>query len=479
MELNLTPLLPAAEIALTALVVLILDLFLKENEKGLLATISFIGLGIAAAMAWLLWGSQESGFGDTIVLDNFGLFFTQLLVATTVLCVLSSAQYLRETNIPPGEYYALVLFATLGMILMAVANDLILFFLGLETMSIAVYILTGLRRDRTQSSESAMKYFLIGAFATGFFLYGIALIYGATGSTNLSRISSRLIEATREPNLLLNTGAVLLVIGLAFKIAAVPFHFWAPDVYEGAPTSVTAFMAVAVKTAAFAGWARIVVHQLAPLNQEWSTVFWILAILTMTLGNLLAIVQTSVKRMLAYSSIAHAGYLLIGVVAGDEFGGSALLFYLLTYGAMSFGAFTVMLALQDGNLDNEEYRHFAGLGFKRPFLAMAMSIFMLSLAGFPPLGGFTGKFYLFRSAVLSGYTDLAIIGVLNSLLSLGYYLRVIVMMYMDQGGVDGKSLRSSPYLYAAVTLTVAATLYLGILPSSALEISRKAFLSLR
>lgn len=479
MELNLTPLLPAAEIALTALVVLILDLFLRENEKGLLATISVVGLGIAAVLAWLLWGSQESGFGDTIVLDNFGLFFTQVLVATTVLCVLCSAQYLRETKIPPGEYYTLILFATLGMIFMAMANDLILFFLGLETMSMAVYILTGLRRDRIQSSESAMKYFIIGAFATGFFLYGIALIYGATGSTNLSRIGSRLIQAAYEPNLLLTAGAVLLVIGLAFKIAAVPFHFWAPDVYEGAPTSVTAFMAVAVKAAAFAGWARIVVHELAPLSQEWRTVFWMLAILTMTLGNLLAIVQTSVKRMLAYSSIAHAGYLLIAIVAGEEFGGSALLFYLLSYGAMSFGAFAVVLGLHDSNGENEEYRHFAGLGFKRPFLAGAMSVFMLSLAGFPPLGGFTAKFYLFRSAVLSGYTDLAIIGVLNSLLSLIYYLRVIVMMYMDQGGVEGKSLRSSPYLYAAVTFTVMATLYLGILPSSALEISHRAFLSLR
>jgi len=479
MELNLTPLLPAAEITLTALTVLVLDLFLNENEKGLLATISLIGLGIVGAIAWLLWGSQETGFHDSIILDNFGLFFTNLFVAVAALNILFSMPYLTETRIPTGEYYALILFSTLGMILMAMANDLILFFLGLETMSIAVYVLAGIWREKAQSSESAMKYFVIGAFATGFFLYGVALIYGVTGSTNLSRIGTYLVQAPRESNLLLRAGAMLIVIGLAFKIAAVPFHFWAPDVYQGAPTSVTAFMAVAVKAAAFAGWGRIIVHQLAPLSQEWSIVFWILAILTMTLGNLLAIVQTNVKRMLAYSSIAHAGYLLIAIVAGDEFGGSALLFYLLAYAAMTLGAFAVILALKDGNADNEEYGHFAGLAFRRPFLAMAMSVFMLSLAGFPPLGGFTGKFYLFRAAIFSGYTDLAVVGVLNSLLSLVYYLRVIVMMYMEQGGVAGKSLRNAPYLYATLTVAVAATLYFGILPSSALELSRRAFLSLR
>jgi NADH-quinone oxidoreductase subunit N len=479
MELNLTPLLPAAEITLTALTVLVLDLFLNENEKGLLATISLIGLSIVGAIGWLLWGSQETGFHDSIILDNFGLFFTNLFVAVSGLCILFSVRYLAETKIPAGEYYALILFSTLGMILMAMANDLILFFLGLETMSIGVYVLAGIWRERAQSSEAAMKYFMVGAFATGFFLYGIALMYGATGSTNLSRIGTHLIQAAHESNLLLRAGAFLIVIGLAFKVAAVPFHFWAPDVYEGAPTSVTAFMAVAVKAAAFAGWGRIIVHQLAPLSQEWSIVFWILAILTMTLGNLLAIVQRSVKRMLAYSSIAHAGYLLIAVVAGDEFGGSALLFYLMAYAAMTLGAFAVVLALKNDDDDNEEYRHFAGLGFRRPFLAMAMSVFMLSLAGFPPLGGFTGKFYLFRAAVLSGYTDLAIIGVLNSLLSLVYYLRVIVMMYMEQGGVEGKSMRNSPYLYATLTVTLAATLYFGILPSAALELSRRAFLSLR
>ncbi|MFQ5539668.1 MAG: NADH-quinone oxidoreductase subunit N, partial [Candidatus Binatia bacterium] len=262
-------------------------------------------------------------------------------------------------------------------------------------------------------------------------------------------------------------------------VAAVPFHFWAPDVYEGAPTSVTGFMAVAVKAAAFAGWIRILVHQLAPMGSEWSYILWTMAVLTMTVGNVLAIAQASVKRMLAYSSIAHAGYLLIGVIAGGTDGGSALLFYLLAYTLMSLGAFGVVMALKEGENDNEQYTHFAGLGFRRPFLGMTMSIFMLSLAGFPPLGGFSGKFYLFRSAIVSGHTDLAIIGVLNSLLSVIYYLRVIVMMYMEEGGVQGKSFDSSPYLYIAIALAALGVLYLGVAPTTALDFSRLSFLSLK
>ena len=479
MDFNLTPLLPAAEVTLTALTVLLLDLFLKQEEKGALAWISIIGLGIAGWMAFFLWDSNESAFQDSLILDNFGLFLTSLFLGGALITILSSVHYLKETNIRQGEYYALILFSTSGMILMAMANDLILFFLGLETMSVAVYILTGMWRERSQASEAAMKYFMIGAFATGFLLYGIALIFGATGSTNLSRISTLLTQSTLQGRLLFVTGVYLLLIGLAFKVAAVPFHFWVPDVYEGAPTSVTGFMAVSVKAAAFAGWARIFLHHLAPLQSEWNSPLWVIAILTMTIGNLLAIAQSSVKRMLAYSSIAHAGYMLIGVVAGEEAGGPALLFYLLAYLAMSLGAFAVVMALKEGERDNEEYSHYAGIGFKRPFLGLAMSIFMLSLAGFPLLSGFTGKFYLFRSAIVAGYTDLAIIGALNSLLSVIYYLRVIVMMYMEEGGVEGKSFVGSPYLYAAIGMAAFGTVALGSFPAPALELSQVAFLSLR
>jgi NADH-quinone oxidoreductase subunit N len=417
MDVNPVPLLPAVQVLVTALVVMLLDLFLKEDEKGLLAWISLLGLALCSGEAVFLWGSQESAFGESFYLDNFALLFTQLFLGAGALTILSSIQYLRTAKIHEGEYYAMVLFATLGMVLMAAANDLMVFFLALETMSVAVYVLTGIERNSGRSAEAAMKYFLTGAFATGFLLYGIALIYGSTGSTNLNQISAYLLEPVAEwPNYLVG-GALLLLAGFAFKIGAVPFHFWVPDVYEGAPTPITGLMSVGVKAAAFAAWARIVLHKLSPLDAEWVFPVAVLAVATMTLGNLLAIAQTSVKRMLAYSSIAHAGYLLIGIVAGEEWGGMPLIFYLLAYASMTSGAFAVVTALGDGETARESYRDFAGLGFKRPFLALAMVLFMLSLAGFPPLAGFTGKFYIFRSAVLSGNTPLAIIGVLNSLLS--------------------------------------------------------------
>jgi NADH-quinone oxidoreductase subunit N len=478
MNVNPIPLLPAAQVLVTALVVMLLDLFLKEKEKGLLAWISLLGLVLCSAEAAFLWGSHEGAFRDSYNLDNFALFFTQIFLGIAALTILSSIDYIKAARIPEGEFYSMVLFATFGMILMAAGNDLMVFFLGLETMSVAVYVLTGIQRNSSRSAEAAMKYFLTGAFATGFLLYGIALIYGATGSTNLNRISTYLVEPTGDWPYYLVGGSLLLLTGFAFKVGAVPFHFWIPDVYEGAPTPVTGLMSVGVKAAAFAAWGRIVLHKLSPLDADWVFPVTILAVATMTLGNLLALSQSSVKRMLAYSSIAHAGYLLIGIAVGEEWGGMPLLFYLLTYGFMTAGAFAVVTALSAGDTVREKYSDFAGLGFKRPFLAFTMTLFMLSLAGFPPLAGFTGKFYIFRAAVLSGQTVLAIIGVLNSLLSVVYYLRVIVAMYMEEGGAPAKSFTQSPYLYAAVFLAMAGTLYLGILPSSALEWSRLAFFSL-
>jgi NADH-quinone oxidoreductase subunit N len=475
----LTPLLPSAEVLLTALTVLLLDLFVGKGEKGILVWISLAGLALAGGMAVFLRGGQPGAFQTTILLDPFALFFTLLFLVAAALTILSSVQYIREAGIREGEFYVLILLSTFGMILMAAANDLILFFLGLETMSIAVYVLTGMWRERSRAAEAAMKYFLIGAFATGFLLYGIALIFGATGSTHLGRIAAVLTQPKGQGSIFLPAGVLLVLVGLAFKVAAVPFHFWVPDVYDGAPTPVSAFMAVAVKAAAFAGWARIFLFQLAPLQNEWTVLLKALAILTMTVGNVLAIAQSSVKRMLAYSSIAHAGYLLIAVVAGGAAGGQALLFYLLSYGAMTLGAFGVLTALKEGDKDGEAYGDFAGLGFRRPFLGMAMTLFMLSLAGFPPLTGFTGKFYLFRSAIVAGHVDLAIIGALNSLLSVFYYLRVIVMMYMEEGGVEGKPFARAPYLYLAIAVAVVGTVYLGVLPAPALDWSLKSFSSLR
>ncbi len=479
MDVNLIPLLPAAQVLLTGLVVLLRDLFIGEREsKGMLAVLSLVGLGLAAGEAVLLWGASESAFNESLVLDNFAIFFTLIFLLIAGLTILSSIQYVRQTGIHEGEFYALVLFATVGMILMAGANDLIVFFLGLETMSLAVYVLAGIWRADSRSSEAAMKYFIMGAFATGFLLYGIALIYGAAGSTNLNRIAAYLAEQPREWPLYLVGGGFLLLAGFAFKVGAVPFHFWVPDVYEGAPTPVTGFMSTAVKAAAFAAWGRILMHKLSPLDGDWVFPLWVIAIGTMTLGNLLAITQTSVKRMLAYSSIAHAGYLLIAVVVGEEWGGLSLMYYIVAYALMTVGAFAVLSFLAEGNNTRETYGDFAGLGFKRPFIALAMALFMLSLAGFPPLAGFVGKFYLFRAAVNAGHLALAIIGVLNSLLSVIYYLRVIVAMYMEEGGAEGKSFGQAPYVYIAIAVALTGTIYLGILPATALDWSRIAFASL-
>ena len=301
MDASLLPLLPAVQVLLTALVVLVRDLFIEEEKpKGYLAFLSLIGIGLAVAETVALWGVHESAFNDGVVLDNFALFFSLIFLLVGALTILSSTPYIRQAGIQEGEYYALILFSILGMMIMVAANDLLIFFLGLETMSVAVYVLTGMWRSNARSSEAAMKYFLMGAFATGFLLYGIALIYGAAGSTNLNVIADYLVEQPAAWPLYLVGGGFLLLVGFAFKVGAVPFHFWVPDVYEGAPTPVTGFMSVAVKAAAFAAWMRILTHKLSPLDSDWTAPLWILAVATMTFGNLLAIGQTSVKRMLAY-----------------------------------------------------------------------------------------------------------------------------------------------------------------------------------
>ena len=369
MNVNFLPLLPAVQVLLTALIVLIRDLFISEREsRGYLAFISLLGIGLAVAESLALWGGQQGAFDDTLMLDSFALYFSLIFLLAAALTILSSIQYLRLTAIHEGEFYALVLFATVGMMIMAAANDLLVFFLGLETMSIAVYVLTGMWRASDRATEAAMKYFFIGAFATGFLLYGIALIYGATGSTHLNVIADALVEQPSQWPAYLIGGGLLLLVGFAFKVGAVPFHFWVPDVYEGAPTPVTGFMAVAVKAAAFAAWARVLLHKLSALDSDWVFPLWLIAIGTMTLGNLLALTQSSVKRMLAYSSIAHAGYLLIAIVVGEEWGGLPLLFYVASYALMTVGAFAVLTSVADGDGPNENYASFAGLGFKRPFL---------------------------------------------------------------------------------------------------------------
>jgi len=470
--------LPLLIVTGTAVVVMVADLWMEGPDREGLGWIGLIGLIATAVAAITLWTTRLSSFSDAIVLDRYGLFFTLLFCVASGVTLLMSMNYLELTDIRTGDYYSLILFSTVGMVLMATATDLIVLFLGLEVMSVAAYALAGISRTQLRSNEAALKYFLLGAFATGFLLLGIALLYGATGTTTLGPMAPAIAKAGAEQRTLLIAGMALLIVGFGFKVAAVPFHVWTPDVYEGAPTAVTALMAVGIKAAAFAAFARVFMHTFAQLSADWSTVLWWLAVLTMTVGNVTALLQRNIKRMLAYSSIAHAGYLLVGMVAGGEAGGSAVLFYLIAYALMTLGAFAVVIAIGRRGQPNENLDDYAGVGFRSPFLGVAMIIFMLSLAGIPPLAGFIGKFYIFSAAIKSGYVGLTVIGVLNSVISVYYYVGVLVRMYMTEGGVDVAQPSSRPYLFATLLLTVVGTIALGIFPSSLFEIARQAFIAL-
>jgi NADH-quinone oxidoreductase subunit N len=469
-------LLPAILVAATAFLVLLVDLFVEGPDREGLGWIGVVGLGVTAVVSALLWHTQQGGAG--IVVDRYALFFDVVFCLAASLTLLMSMDYLDTIDVRSGEFYALVPFATLGMVLMAASTDLILLFLGLEMMSLAAYVLAAIWRRELRSSEGAVKYFLLGAFATGFLLFGIALLYGAFGGTGLDTISAGLAAASGAQRTYALAGVALLLVGFSFKIAAVPFHAWAPDVYEGAPTSVTALMAVGVKAAAFAAFARVFLHYLAPLAVDWTPVLWAVAALTMTFGNLAAIAQRNVKRMLAYSSIAHAGYILVGMVAATEAGGAAILYHLLAYALMNLGAFAVVIAVGRKGEPNETLDDFAGLGFRYPFLGVSMIVFMLSLAGFPALAGFTGKFYLFSAAVKAGYVGLAVIGVLNSVVSVYYYAGVLVKMYMAEGAKDLIAITHRPYLFVTLLITAGGTVFLGIFPAWAFELARSAFQSL-
>ena len=472
------PLLPVLIVTGTAFVVLIADLFVEGPDREGLGWIGLVGLGGAAVASALLWTAHESAFADSIALDRYALFFNFVICLTGMLTLLMSMDYLHTINLVVGEYYVQVLLAVVGMMLLAAATDLIVLFLGLELMSISVYVLAGIWRPELRSSEAALKYFLLGAFASGFLLYGIAMAYGAFGTTTLAPIAMQLDTLTAEQRPLALAAVGLLLVGFGFKVAAVPFHAWAPDVYEGAPTSVTALMAVGVKAAAFAAFTRVFLHTLGTMAVDWSGTLWILAVLTMTVGNIAALVQRNIKRMLAYSSIAHAGYLLVGMVGGGEDGGAAVLFTLLVYALMTTGAFAVVIAIGRRGEPNEDIADYAGLGFRYPFLGGCMVVFMLSLAGIPSLAGFTGKFFLFSAAVQKGYVWLVIIGALNSTVSIYYYAGVLVQMYMGEGTRDVQGVAHRPYLLATLLITSVGTVALGLFPSWALALARSAMASL-
>ena len=464
-------LIPLVVASVWAVLVLIAEMFSAQRRYLAVGWLSIVGLALVAWVAGS--GSVADTFGEAIALDRFTIFFTQLVCAVSAVAVLMAMDYLPTTDVEGGEYYPLLLFAVVGLIVMASATDLIVMFIGLETMSMAVYVLAGVWKRDMRSNEAALKYFLLGAFASAFMLYGIALIYAKAGTTVLADVSAAAQAVGDSSDLgLLHLGAGMLLAGFAFKVAAVPFHLWTPDVYEGAPSSVTAFMATAVKAGAFAAMVRTVTIALAPLGGSVTTLLWAGAALTMTVGNVVALRQTSLKRMLAYSSVAHTGYALVGLTAGTTEGGAAVLFYIAAYSAMNLGAFGVMMLVARRGNGAENIRDLAGLGQTSPMLAVAMTICMLSLTGIPPLAGFMGKITLFAAALEAGHVILVLIAVLNSVVSAAYYLGVVRVMYFDEGGLQPVGF--APHLGVATAIAVIATVVLGLAPSGVMEAAEAA-----
>jgi NADH-quinone oxidoreductase subunit N len=466
--------LPEIVLAGGALVLLVADVLVPRSRQGVLAVVALLVLGATAVALLPVADAHVTIARGLVAVDPFALFFKVLFLVAAALAILMSVRYLTVEQASAGEYYFLILCATLGMMFMASGTDLITLFIGLETMAVSFYILAGFIKPNRRSNEAAIKYFLLGAFSLGILLYGMSLLYGLSGSTNLRLVATALKGQESDPRLVL--AVVLVVAGLGFKIAAVPFHMWAPDVYEGAPTPVTAFLSVGSKAASFAMTLRILVESLpamrlgAPNGTSigWSMMLSVLAVLTMTWGNLAALTQSNLKRMLAYSSIAHAGYVLIGLIAGSQRGVSAALIYLMIYAFMQLGAFAIVVMLRRSDAVGDELKDLNGLYFRRPFAALAMLFFMLSLGGIPPTAGFMGKFWLFSAAIESGYVWLAVIGVLNSAISLYYYVRIVVFMWL-KNEPSGSYPVLDPAMAAAIGVALAATLALGIYPRPLFE----------
>ncbi len=485
-QLDFWAIAPVLAMTLAGCVVMLVDIFTpKRAGKGHLAIVSLAGLAIAAVLSFLTWDYEnQSAFSGMVVADRFTQFFNLLFVFIAAVTVMLSQAQLEREDFHAGEYYALLLFSTAGMMLMAGAADLIMVFLGIELLSISLYILTGFSRYRLESEEASIKYLLLGSFATGFLLLGIALIYGATASTNFGCIAETLGASSwfatdacpnvvaptpgRTPILLL-AGMGMLIVGLGFKAAVAPFHLWTPDVYEGAPTAITAYMSVAAKAAAFAAIVRVFMIAFPSLASDWSGMLGIIAALTMIVGNTVAIAQTNIKRMLAYSSIAHAGYILVAIVAASQLGVQSVLFYTLAYTLMNLGAFAIVILLGRRGEDNELLSDYAGLGYRQPALGFMMAIFMLSLAGIPPTAGFVGKFYIFSAAMQSGQIVLAVIGVLASVISVYFYLRVIYLMYMVEPSREYAAPESARWAMAAATIAAIGVVALGLYPVPVLD----------
>lgn len=457
------------ELWLTGLtiVVLLAELIIKKKE-----VIAFLGIIAIAVTAFItLNGAPGLAFKEMYISDGYSVFFKFIFFISSLLTILLSMRYLGNENVHYGEYYSLLLFSVLGMSFMASSNDLILLYLGTELMALSIYVLAGFKRYDARSNEAALKYFLLGAFSSALLLYGISFIYLLTGTTNLREIAQKLISGSSDPVLMI--ALLFLASAFAFKIAAVPFHMWSPDVYEGAPTPITAFMSVGPKAAGFAVIGRVFIIALSSIAIDWKTVLMVLSVLTMIAGNVLAISQTNIKRMLAYSSIAHSGYALLGIIAGTSEGIGSTMLYLFIYAFMNIGAFAIVTIL---GREGEQLSDYEGLGKTEPLWAALMLIFMFSLTGIPPTAGFVGKFYLFMSVINAGYTGLAILAVIMSAVSAYFYLRVVMLMYMKE---PSKSVSVSPNLpeALAVTITTGLVLLIGVSPYYFIEFA-KASMSL-
>jgi len=467
--------LPEIILTIMGTALMVLDPVLHRRSSNAFGHLSILSLAAAMAASVFAYSDPGTAFGGMLVVDGFATFFRVLVIGVGILTVLPSYRFLHRQGAETSEFHALLLYSIAGQCLMASANELIMIFLGLEISSIASYILAGYLRDDKRANESALKYFLLGSFATGFFLYGVAFIYGSTGTVNLSAVHAALTGPNPPSLVLIGVAAALMFVGLGFKVSASPFQIWAPDVYQGAPTPVTAFLSAGPKAAAFAVFFRIFMTAFAPIANGWEPLVWISALLSMTIGNFAALTQANVKRLLAYSSIAHAGYVMVALTARSDVGTAAAMFYLAAYAFMNIGAFAVVSHLSGKGERYQNVDDFGGLGQKQPLTAAMLSIFLLSLIGVPLTGGFFGKFYIFKAALESHLVWLTVLGLLNSAVAAYYYLRLLVVMYMrepSEATTNAEPL--SLGLSAALILPALGTLVLGIFPSWVLDFAGKS-----
>jgi len=470
---NMVLIMPEIIVLSGACLLILLDLVLDQNQKHIIAYLSLFVILIAAAGTWMFAGNNSGEIlGRMFTIDGYSTFFKMVFYLSTFLAVLLSINYIKVEGVERGEYYVLMLFALSGMMIMASGTDLLSIYVGLELMALSIYVLTGFIQHSGRSNEAAMKYVILGAFSSGVLLYGISLVYGVTGTTQLSDLAAA-VKGQGSMDTALVLAIIFLVAGFGFKVAAVPFHMWAPDVYEGAPTSITAFMSVGPKAASFAAILRVFIGALGSVSVNWITLVAVLSVVTMAVGSIVALSQTNIKRMLAYSSIAHAGYALLGLVAGGPDGIAAVMLYMLIYTFMNMGIFGTIILMRKGNFRGENIEDYTGLSKVNKGAALLMLIFLFSLAGIPPTAGFVGKFYIFMALIRNGYVPLAVIAVIMSAISAYFYIRIVMLIYMKEPTREF-DLARSPANSLALAIAVAGTILIGILPAWFLDLAKSA-----